>query len=95
MPIGTALLNIPNYNLFTNFNPEDYHLGAKGIRGICVYVIDNIRASEVMLSKSSLTECLWIKIDLLGADQLIVGCIYRSPSANPDRSIDELGGIFS
>ena len=56
MPISTALLNIPNYNLFTNFNPEDYHLGAKGIRGICVYVIDNIRASEVMLSKSSLTE---------------------------------------
>ena len=94
MPIDTALLNISCYNLYTNFNPEDYHLGAKGIRGICVYVIDNIHATEVIYPKSSLTECLWIKIDLQGANHLIVGCVYCSPSVNHDLSIDELGGIF-
>ena len=39
-------------------------------------------------------EQLWIKIKLMGTDQLVAGCLYKSPSASPVESIDEIANLF-
>ena len=94
LPISLALLDLPGYNLMINFDANEPHLGSKGIRGICVYLKDGFHGSEVSLLNMPLIEQMWIKITLMGTDQLIAGCIYRSPSSDPDQSIEQLSHIF-
>ena len=36
-PITHSLIDIDEYNCFTNFNPDDSNLGASGIRGVLIY----------------------------------------------------------
>ena len=93
-PIDRALLSLTGYNLFTNFDSEEHCLGSKGTRGICVYVISHIPATEISFTKPSRTEHLWIRIGLQGTDQLIAGCIYRSPSGDAKQSVEELAYLF-
>ena len=81
LPIAPALLAIDGYTLFTNFNPAGSHLGASGQRGIAIYVADKMHAS-VATFDCPFQEQLWVTIQLLGADTLMIGCIYRSPSGN-------------
>ena len=82
-PIDLALLDLPCYNLYTSFDAGEYGLGAKGARGICVYVSTAIQAAVISLGRYSSIEHLWIQIALQGTDRLLAGCVYRSPSANP------------
>ena len=90
LPIAPALLAVPGYSLFTSFNMESHNLGASGQRGICVYVKDCFRASVISFSEPLHIEHLWIRVKLQGSDCLVAGCVYRSPSANPGPSMDEL-----
>ena len=41
-------------------------------------------------SDNSFKDHVWVKIDLQGQDKLLVGCIYRSPSAAMETSISSL-----
>ena len=41
----------------------------------------------------SILEQVWIKISLRGSDNLLIGCMYRSPSSNPEESVDQLRHI--
>ena len=88
LPLDIALLNLPGYNLFTNFDAGEHGLGGKGVRGICVYVSSNIRATEFSFASYSHIEQIWIRIKLQGTDQLIAGCVYRSPSSDPVQSTE-------
>jgi hypothetical protein len=46
-------------------------------RGCAVYVKNNVQANHVEFS-SKFQESVWISVKLVGGDELLVGCIYRS-----------------
>ena len=94
LPIDLVLLDLPEYHLMINFDASLQCLGSKGTRGICVYVKNGIHAAEVSPVKPSLIEHLWISIKLTGSDQLLAGCVYRSPTADPRQSIEELAVLL-
>ena len=83
LPIAPALLAIPGYSLYSNFDLSSPSLGSSGVRGICMYVKLGIQAVEVSPSQSPFSEQLWLRIKLRGGDSLLVGAIYRSPTADP------------
>ena len=87
VPVNIALLALPGYTLFTNFDGSLHH---QGIRGICIYTASSIQAAEISFTQLSSIEQLWINIRLKGSDMLTAGCIYRSPSRNAHQSMDEL-----
>ena len=89
-PICSALLILPGYTLFTNFEPEQIDGNIKGIRGICIYVRDYLSASEVSFPNTVFQEQLWVSIKLKGVDILYAGCIYRSPSGDSQKSVYDL-----
>ena len=88
--ISTALLALPGYNFFSNFDSEAIQEGTQGLRGVCIYVNEDIQASEVSFATSHLIEQLWISIRLKDSDLLTAGCLYRSPSCNAHQSVNEL-----
>ena len=94
LPVSPALLDVPGFSLYTNFSLSRYNLGATGIRGICVFVKEGIKVTEIAFIEAQIIEQLWVKVKLKGTDYLLAGCIYRSPSANPAQSVDELTSIF-
>ena len=86
LPISPALLHIPGYTLYSNFTPSTPNLGSSGKRGVCVYVADYLRVSEVSIEPMALEHVL-VKVPLRGSDCLIIGCIYRCPSCDQDASM--------
>ena len=86
-PIPEALLAIPNFVLYTNFDMSCQNLGASKVRGICIYIAERIHAAEVAFPRSHFSEQLWLNIKLKGEDSLLLGCIYRSPSAGVEVSV--------
>ena len=94
-PIPSALLSIAGYNTYTNFNSRQANLGSSGIRGICVLVKVELYASEYSFHGEDFEEHLWLRVKLKSSDSLIVGCIYRSPSGDPHRSIEKLRSLLT
>ena len=92
-PIGLPSLSIPNYSLFTNFNPDMSDLRCCGKRGICVYVANYLCPSEIYFN-SNTNEYLWIKLKL-STEYLITGTVYHSPSVNISNSTSELCDLIS
>ena len=74
---------------FTNFQTTDVPVQQRH-RGVCRYVQNCLHATTVCFPGTSFTEQLWVKIKLKGSDSLYAGCIYRSPSGDSQRSIDDL-----
>ena len=93
LPMDLALLHIPGYVLYTNFEPSMPNLGKSGKRGICVYVSHQLKVAEVFLDATVL-EHVWVKISLRGSDSLLIGCLYRSPSSDPDECVSQLRNLF-
>ena len=60
LPLPLALLSIPGYKLYVNFDPTQANLGRSGCRGVCIYVRDDLPSAEVSLHRSSTLEQLWI-----------------------------------
>ena len=89
-PISPAMLSLPNYTMYLNFDPSASNLGGGGSRGIGIFVNSKWQATAVSFPNCPFQEQLWIQIPLLGSDQLLVGCIYRSPSANGNSSTSDL-----
>ena len=76
--------------MYLNFDPASFNLGSSGCHGICIFVRSKWPATEVLLPSCPFREHLWISLPLRGSDQLLVGCIYRSPSASPNLSTENL-----
>ena len=85
-PIPPAVMVIPEFNMYLNFDPSKSNLGGAGMRGICIFVSSSLQATEVFFPHSPFKEHLWLRIPLQSPDQLLIGCIYRSPSANGNTS---------
>ena len=78
-PIFESQLEIKGYELFKNFNNTDTNLGSSGIRGVAIYVKDNLNCKEIELN-SVFWDHVWVEISLKRGDKLLCGCIYRSPT---------------
>ena len=60
-----------------------------------MYVSNSLRAAQVTIDGSQFEEQLWVQIPLRGADLLLVGCIYRSPSGDGALTADGLCELLS
>ena len=85
-PLSSALLNIPHYSLFLNFDPSVSHLGSSGLRGVAIYASDQLLVAEISFPGNSFSEQIWLRVRLSGNDVLQLGCIYRSPSSEDANS---------
>ena len=85
-PIPIAILTIPEYSLYLNFDPSISKLGRGGHRGIAIFVSNKLQATQVSFPQCSFQEQLWVKIPLQSPDILLVGCFYRSPSSSGQSS---------
>ena len=93
-PVSETQVEIEGYQLFHNFNFTDENLGASGIRGVAIYVKENIPCEEVKL-QSSLCDHVWVKISLVNYDKLLCGCVYRSPLNDKDVTKDSTSKVCS
>ena len=93
-PIDPALLALTGYRMYASFNLTQERLGASGQRGICIYVKEELNSSPLVFCEAELIEQLWIQVKLEGADGLVVGCLYRSPSVNGRQSVDSLAKVL-
>ena len=95
MALYPSLIAIPNYAVFSNFDPSIPNLGSAGKRGIIIFVSDKLHASDVtILPVTPDCEHLWIRLKLCGSDSLLIGCIYRSPSSDTKHSTECLCEIL-
>ena len=94
LPLDNAVLTVSGYSLFTSFDPSTSNLGRSGVRGVCIYVRDHLHAAQVTFTDTNLIEHVWLQIRLRGADTLLLGCIYRSPSGDPHQSVDEVVNLL-
>ena len=81
---------MPDYTLFTNFDPSAACLGASGKRGICILVASLIQAIEISVTDRPLIEQLWLRLSTRKDGDLLLGCIYRSPYVDIACSISQL-----
>ena len=94
-PIPPAILSIPGFTLYSNFDPGQPNLGSGGKRGICIYVRNQMQVVQVDFPAHSFEEQLWLKLKLANSDALLIGCIYRSPSGNNLQSMQSLADLLS
>ena len=52
-------------------------------RGVAVYIKEQLKAEGLKIV-SNYQENVWIKVKLKGSDQLLVGCIYKSPNSDKE-----------
>ena len=45
-PISPALLSIPDFAMYYNFEPNQSDLGASGTRGICIYMRSDLQVMQ-------------------------------------------------
>ena len=69
---------------------DKYHLITKNIdeengRGIAIYIRKGLRFAEVEIN-STFQESLWFSVRLKNNDEMLAGCIYRSPNSSDDNS---------
>ena len=74
-PIFESQLEIKGYELFKNFNNTDTNLGSCGIRGVAIYVKNNINCKEIKLN-NLFRDNICVEISLRKGDKLLCGCIY-------------------
>ena len=58
-PIDAPLLEIDGYKPHVNFDISKTNLGASGIRGVAIYVRDDLNVNEIILS-SEFKDQLWL-----------------------------------
>ena len=84
-PIADSQLEINGYNVYTNFSNTESNLGSSGIRGVAIYIKNDIMCKEVtILGTDEYKDQIWIEITLFNEDKLLCGCIYRSPAKEKD-----------
>jgi hypothetical protein len=73
--LTTPEIALTGYNTFVNPTTK-----GDGLRGCVLYVSTELSANQLDLDLEH-KDATWIKIKLVNKDCLVVGCVYRSPSA--------------
>ena len=87
-PITDTLLSIEGYEVYKIFDEDDSNLGVFGISGVTIYVKNRFICNDVTTEIALHNDQVWIEIDLRGKDKLLCGCVYRSPSNDKDKSLE-------
>ena len=74
------------YDVHTNFDISERNLVTSGIRGVAIYVNENLNSNEVKFS-TDFDYHIWVQISLPNHESLLCGCIYRSPSKEKEAAI--------
>ena len=90
--IGITVVNPKNTRLPVQESElcmQDYECypSLVGGRGACLYIHNSLTASEVKLSNTTVCDSVWCTVRLSGTDQLLVGCVYRSPNISTDDDV--------
>ena len=88
--VSKPQLALPGFSMFLNFDPDDQSSYTSGLRGVAIYVADELVASEVRFSDCDLSDCISVSLRLRGYDSLFIGCIYRSPSSPLSLSTEQV-----
>jgi hypothetical protein len=78
-----SVSNIPGYKLYAKNREQTSH------GGVAIYVRDDINSLEVTVNKeqSESSEQIWCSINLI-KEKILVGCIYRPPTARFESSAE-------
>ena len=90
--ISAARLALSGYQAFFNFDPNNPS-STDHLRGVAIYISNKLPASEVFFSKY-FQEQIWLTLKLRGHDNLLVGCLYQSPSSDIQQSTAFLCDLF-
>ena len=82
--ISAAQLALSGYQAFFNFDPKNPS-STDYLHGVAIYISNKLPASEVLFSKY-FQEQIWLTLKLRGHDNLLVGCLYQSPSSDIQQS---------
>ena len=85
-PLEEQALDSAGYELCVNFKRSDRNLGASGIRGVVIFVKEDLNAWEVSFN-TDFRDHVWVEIFLTGNRSLLCGCIYRSLTKNKDTTL--------
>ena len=94
LPLTAARIALPGFTLYTNFDPDIPNLGSSGIRGISIHLAEHLLASEVTIPDTNFNEQLWVNVRLQSNEQILIGCLYRNPSADAHTSTSDLCAIL-
>ncbi len=83
--LAESELQIQGYNMFYNSLEKD------GTRGTILYFADNLNATQVNIN--DFKDHVWCKIRLNNKDQLLVGCMYKSPNIQKEQELQMLRAI--
>ena len=81
IPHSTTQYSLDGYNLFTNEKSWK--------RGVAIYIKNDIKA--IQLDNSAIgqgEESVWTEVRLKNNDKLLIGSVYRSPSATREASLE-------
>ena len=82
IPITHVLLDIEGFKCY--LNPDEYNLGASGIRGVCIYSKMTLNVIEVEFSVEGCRHQAWIEIPTGKGESILCGCVYRTQSNDFD-----------
>ena len=74
--LSQAELQINGYNIFTNSL-----VSGDGNRGCALYLSTSLQAQQIEL-KTEFKDSVWVEVDLIGRDKMLIGCVYRSPNSS-------------
>ena len=86
IPIKAPMLEIEGYDHYFNFEISDTSLGASGIRGVAIYVKEELYVSEVTFD-TNFNDHIWVEISLTDGESLLCGCIYSSPTKEKEATV--------
>ena len=92
--LSAARLALNGYQSFFNFDPDSQQT-PQSLHGVWIYISNKLLVSEVTFDGYPHHEHIWISVKLMGQDQLLVGCIYHSPSSDPIQSTSGLCNLLS
>ena len=78
--LSPAELKIYGYNLLHNSLDN-----GNGERGCALYIRSTME-SQCVQFKSDFSDCVWAKINMIGDDTLLIGCMYRSPNSTVEKN---------
>ena len=92
-PIPRSCLALKGYTEFFNFRCDLCGIAQQG-RGIAVYVKQGLKAYEEKCH-GTYRDQLWVKLILDNQEHVLIGAIYRSPSASLEDTVPDLISVMS
>ena len=68
--VSLALIALPGYHCYLNFDPNNYDPTSSNLRGVGIFVHNKFQTSQIFSNSSHLEDHIWANIKLQGSDSL-------------------------